>query len=60
MNLYIKKIDEIDKDITLKDLLKCIVNEIKNDKHTEMDIDLLDLLLNEDNYTTNHMKEVWV
>ena len=41
MNLYIKKIEEIDEDITLKDLLKCIVNEIAQDKHAETDIDLL-------------------
>ena len=41
MNLYIKKIEEIDEDITLKDLMTCIINEIAHDKHTEADIDLL-------------------
>ena len=41
INLYIKKIEEMDEDITLKDLLFCIVNEIAQDKHTETDSDLL-------------------
>lgn len=41
INLYVQKIEQIDEDITLKDLLKGITYEIVLDKHTGSDNDLM-------------------